>query len=99
LGVEKRKEVRLISRDMSKGELYHPATCQYFTVEKVRDVSSMGIGLSVNGFLRQGEQIRLGFKHGRSHLQMYGYVAWCSAAAIESTDDKTPALFMMGISL
>ena len=99
MGPEKRKEVRLIARDMSKGELYHPATCQYFIVEKVRDVSSMGIGLNINGYLRQGEQIRLGFKHGRSHLQMYGYVAWCSSSAVESSDDKTSASFMMGISL
>ncbi|ATX82532.1 PilZ domain-containing protein [Mariprofundus ferrinatatus] len=97
---EKRKEKRLIVRDLTKGELYHPGTGQYFTVEKVRDVSSKGVGLNVNGYLRQGEQVRIGFKHGRTHLQMYGHVAWCSQAMDDLSDgDVKSSSFMMGISL
>ena len=98
LGTEKRREKRLIVRDLTKGELFHPGTRQYFSVEKVRDVSSKGIGLTVGGFLRQGEQVRLGFKHGRTHMQMYGYVAWCSPI-LDDSHDSGSGSFLMGVSL
>ena len=98
MGVEQRKEERLVARDMSNGELYHPGTCQYFKVERVRDVSAKGMGLTVSGFLRQGEQVRLGFKRGRVHVQMYGHVVWCIPDEITAGDDKM-SLFMMGVSL
>lgn len=96
---EKRREKRLIVRDLLKGELYHPGTSQYFSVEKVRDISSMGIGLRVNCFLRQGEQVRLGFKHGRTHLQMYGFVVWCDALPDDLEMVGEERLFSMGITL
>ena len=94
--VELRKEQRLVSRGVSKGELYHPGSGQYLTVEKVRDISSKGVGLKVGSFLEQGEKVRLGFKRGRAHVHMDGYVAWC--APIE-TDDQELASFMLGITL
>ena len=96
--VEQRREKRLIAHEMSKGELFHPGTSQYFTVESVHDVSSEGMGLKVGGYLRQGEQVRLGFKRGRVHVQMSGYVVWCTPES-ETRSEKGPALFMMGVHL
>lgn len=96
---EKRKEERFIARDKSKGELYCPASGQYLKVERVRDVSSGGIALQVNAGLHQGEKVRLGLKHGRAHVHMYGYVVWCAPAGDASPDDKESGSFMMGINL
>ncbi|MES0372270.1 MAG: PilZ domain-containing protein [Mariprofundaceae bacterium] len=98
MAIEQRSEERHVARDMSNGELYHPGSGLYLKVEQVRDVSSRGIGLKVDSFLDQGEKIRLGFKRGRTHVQMYGYVAWCAPVEEASPDDAV-ALFMMGIAL
>ncbi|NWF36058.1 PilZ domain-containing protein [Mariprofundus sp. KV] len=98
VSVEQRKDERFAARELSKGELYHPNSGQYLRVKSVRDVSIDGIGLMVDAFLEQGEKIRLGFKYGRSHIQMYGRVIWCSPAPSElSEGDST--LFMLGVSL
>lgn len=96
---EQRKEERFIARDMSKGELYCLSSGQYLKVDIVRDVSSKGICLQIDTFLHRGEKVRLGFKHSRAHVQMYGYVAWCAPAGDASPDDKEPDSFMMGINL
>lgn len=98
VAIEQRNEERHVARDMSKGELYHPGSGLYLKVEEVRDVSSKGIGLKVDSFLDQGEKIRLGFKRGRTHIQMYGHVVWCTPVEGVSPDDAV-ALFMMGIAL
>jgi hypothetical protein len=90
---EQRKEERFIARDMSKGELYCPSLGQYIKIESVRDISFKGIGLRVNADLQQGEKVRLGFKRGRAHIHMYGYVVWCAPS------EDMPGLFMMGINL
>ena len=92
---DKRKEERFIARDMSNVELYCPGSSQYFKVETVHDVSGRGVGLQVNAFLSQGEKVRLGLKHGRTHIQSYGYVVWCSPVG----DDKEAASFTMGVKL
>ena len=96
--IEQRKEQRLAARDISTGELYHPGSSQYFTVERVQNVSPRGMGLKVNGFLRQGEQIRLGFKRGRVHVQMYGYVVWCAPDKTVGSDEQSSS-FLMGVTL
>lgn len=94
-----RKEARVVARDLSKGELYHPNSGQYLKVKSVRDVSIDGIGLMVDSFLDQGEKIRLGFKYGRGHIEMYGYVVWCSPAESSPEEDSSTETFMMGVSL
>ncbi len=99
VAIEQRNEERHVARDMSKGELYHPGSGLYLKVESVRDVSSKGIGLKVDSFLDNGEKIRLGFKRGRTHVQMYGHVAWCVPAEELLSDDEGLGLFMMGITL
>lgn len=99
MAIEQRNEERHVARDMSKGELYHPGSGLYLKVEKVCDVSSSGISLMVNTFLHQGEEVRLGFKRGRVHIQMYGHVAWCASAEEMFSDDEESGLFMMGIAL
>lgn len=98
MSAEQRKGERFPARELSKGELYHPNSGQYLSVKSVRDVSIDGMGLMVDTFLEQGEKIRLGFKYGRSHIQMYGRVVWCTPAGGERAEDN-PALFMLGVSL
>jgi len=99
VSIEQRREERLEARDMSTGELFHPGSGMYLKVESVRDVSSKGIGLKVSGSLQQGEKIRLGFKRGRAHIQMYGHVVWCASVEAVSPDDDLLGPFMMGITL
>ena len=96
---EKRKEERFISREMSKGELYCPGSGQYFKVDGVHDASSKGMGLRVSAGLQKGEKVRLGFKRGRAHIYMYGFVVWCAPVGSIFPDDKEPALFRTGIKL
>jgi hypothetical protein len=98
VSAEQRKDERFAARELSKGELYHPNSGQYLRVKSVRDVSIDGIGLMVDAFLEQGEKIRLGFKYGRSHIQMYGRVIWCAPAASELSEDEA-SLFMLGVRL
>ena len=97
--IEQRNEERLVARGMSKGELYHPDSGLYLKVERVRDVSSKGMGLTVDAPLNKGEKIRLGFKRGRAHIQMYGHVVWCAPAEAISPDDELLNSFLMGIVL
>lgn len=94
--VEQRREERLIARGISKGELFHPGSGKYLEVDRVHDISSMGMRLKVNCSLERGEKVRLGFKRGRSHLQMFGLVAWCALVDAESDELES---FMMGIGL
>ena len=97
--IEQRKENRLIARELSQGELYHPGSGLYLTVESVRNVSLNGIGLKVNASLDQGARVRLGFKYGRTHMQMYGHVVWCVPVEDESSGDRESSSFIMGITL
>lgn len=99
MAVEQRKDERFAARELSKGELYHPNSGHYLKVKNVRDVSIDGIGLIVDAFLEQGEKIRLGFKYGRSHIQMYGFVVWCAPDVDGLAEGESPASFMLGVSL
>ncbi len=94
--VEQRREERLLARGISKGELFHPGSGQYLEVDRVHDISPLGVSLKVGAFLERGEKIRLGFKRGRAHLQMFGLVAWCMPI---DTGSGEPESFMMGIGL
>jgi len=93
-----RSEIRYTTHDLSKGEIYHAASDRYFKVTTIRDVSTHGMGLELDGSLKQGDSIRLGFKLGRVHLQTYGHVAWCAPAVQNSSMNKT-GLFAVGISM
>jgi hypothetical protein len=93
---EQRREERLPARGISKGELFHPNSGEYFSVKEFRDISSMGVGLTVDTRLDQGEQIRFGFKRGRVHLSMFGFVVWCLP---EGSTAGEPESYMMGIQL
>ena len=44
MDVEQRKEERSSAPELSKGELFHPASGQYLHVESVRDLLFTGIG-------------------------------------------------------
>ena len=98
MNVEQRREDRLLARGVSKGELFHPGSNQYIEVDRVHDISSMGVRLKVNASLTRGEKIRLGFQRGGAHLQLFGLVAWCMPIDID-TDNGEPESFMMGIGL
>lgn len=92
--VERRREERLIDWGISKGELFHPNSGTYLTIEKIRDISSMGVGMNVSQCLNRGEKIRFGFKRGRVPLMLFGFVAWC--IPVETESDK-PISYRMGI--
>lgn len=93
MSIEHRREERLMTPDLSRGELFHPGSGQCFKVESVRDVSIQGIGLNVGGSLDQGEKVRMAFDRGKAHMELYGRVVWCAPLA---ADEKTSS-FMMGI--
>jgi len=93
---DNRTENRHASCDLSKGEVYHAASDRYLKVNKIRDVSAHGMGLELDGLLKHGDSIRLGFKMGRVHFQTYGHVAWCAPVEHDSsTNDED--LFVVGI--
>jgi len=88
---EQRSEERLAAPELSNGNLYTLESNQSLKVESVRDITCEGIGLKVDGYLPQGELVRLKLNFGRDHFHLYGDVAWC--APVESDS------FMMGIIL
>jgi len=97
MGEEQRKDERVAAPELSKGVLHHSKSNQSFKVECIRDVSSNGIGLKVNGSLDQGEKVCLGVMCDKAHLKMYGHVVWCAAAEAKSSCEDEFSSFMMGI--
>ena len=96
MNIDHRKEERHTSCDLSKGEIYHAASDCYLKVKKIRDVSTHGMGLELDGMLKHGDSIRLGFKLGRVHFQTYGHIAWC-APVEHGSSINDEALFAVGI--
>ncbi|NWF38697.1 hypothetical protein F3F96_06075 [Mariprofundus sp. NF] len=96
---EQRREERLAAPELSIGKLCILETKRSLKVEGVRDITCAGIGLKVNGFLPQGELVRLKLNFGRDHFHLYGDVAWCVPAAGALLDADEPDLFMTGIIL
>jgi len=96
---EQRKEERLAAAALTTDELFHLGSKKYFSVERVRDISSGGIGLEVMGFLHEGERVRIGLDSGTSHVQLYGRVVWCAPASQLTSKRGDGTLFIMGIKL
>ena len=99
MGDEQRKDERIAAPELSEGELHHSNSNQSFKVECIRDVSSNGIGLKVNGSLDQGEKVCLGVMCDKARLKMYGHVVWCAPAEAKVSYEDKSGLFMMGIRL
>jgi hypothetical protein len=99
LGTEQRKHERTAAARLQKGKLYLDSTKRCFQVQAVRDVSPFGIGLVVDGFINNGEKVRLKFAHNNSHIQMYGQVAWSSPMDTDSVSVGNHHFSQLGISL
>lgn len=64
------------------------------TVLEIRDLSSRGVSLCVEGELSPGEPVVLELRRGAQQMAFYGYVAWCRSSS--SLDHDIGADFSVG---
>lgn len=78
--IEKRKEDRYVPDLQSDGKLFLRAGDERVPIRGIKDVSSHGISIALDGALAVSDQVAIEYVDSRLRLEVYGTVAWCVAA-------------------
>lgn len=68
----------------SRGSFHLRAGGEFITLQKVRDLSASGTGVSIRKQLRRGIPVALTYTARGCHVELDGHVVWCELESVNS---------------